>query len=138
MRRFWTLLALMFLTAATALAQDPVKVDPKHYKVEAENAQVRVLRIQYGPREKSVMQHDHPDSVVVFLTDAKFKFTYPDGKSEESSGKAGETRWHPGSKHLPENLGDKSFEAILVELKGKPAPAKKAAPAKAPAKKAGQ
>ena len=137
MRRLWTLLALMFLTAATALAQDPVKVDSKHYKVEAENAQVRVLRIQYGPHEKSVM-HVHPDTVVVFLTDTKFRFTYPDGKSEESSGKAGETRFRAGGKHLPENLSDKPFEAILVELKAKPAAAKKAAPAKAPAKKTRQ
>ena len=28
-----------------AMAQDPVKVDAKHYKVEFENDQVRVLRI---------------------------------------------------------------------------------------------
>ena len=137
MRRFWTLLALMFLTAATALAQDPVKVDPKHYKVEAENAQVRVLRIQYGPHEKSVM-HDHPAAVGVFLTDSHVKFTFPDGKSEVRDLKAGGIRWALGEKHLPENLGDKPFEAILVELKAKPAAAKKPAPAKAPAKKTGQ
>jgi hypothetical protein len=43
-------------------AQDPVKVDPKHYKVEAENKQVRVLRSTYGPGEKSVM-HGHPACV---------------------------------------------------------------------------
>ena len=141
MRRFWTLLALMFLTAATALAQDPVKVDPKHYKVEADNAQVRVLRIQYGPREKSVM-HDHPAGVAVFLTEGRARFTFPDGKSEERSWKAGDTRWLAAEKHLPENLTDKPNDLILVELKAKPAapakpPAKKAAPAKAPAKKTG-
>jgi hypothetical protein len=37
------------------MAQDPVKVDAKHYTVEVENDKVRVLRIRYGPREKSVM-----------------------------------------------------------------------------------
>jgi hypothetical protein len=36
-------------------ADDPVKVDPKHYKVEFENDRVRVLRIRYGAGEKSVM-----------------------------------------------------------------------------------
>ena len=56
-------------------AQDPVKVDPKHYKVEAENKQVRVLRITYGPGEKSVM-HGHPASVGVFLTENRAKFTF--------------------------------------------------------------
>ncbi len=68
-------LALLF-TAKTAIAQDPVKVDSKHYKVEVENAWVRVLRINYGPKEKSVM-HKHPAGVVVYLTDqnAKFNFT---------------------------------------------------------------
>src|ERR1039458_7259585 len=49
---------------------DPVKVDAKHYKVELENESVRVLRITYGPGEKSVM-HYHPNSVAVFLTDGK-------------------------------------------------------------------
>jgi len=47
---------------------DPVKVDPKHYKVEFENASVRVLRISYAPGEKSVM-HYHPNAVAVYLTD---------------------------------------------------------------------
>src|SRR5271169_2405985 len=67
---------------------DPVKLDPKHYKVEFENDRVRVLRINYGPGEKSVM-HSHPESIGVFLTDAHAKFTYPDGKSEDIKAKAG-------------------------------------------------
>src|ERR1700680_4612662 len=69
------------LTAATASAQDATKVDPKHYKVEFENDQVRVLRISYGPHEKSVM-HSHPAGLVVYLTDARGKITTPDGKSQ--------------------------------------------------------
>jgi hypothetical protein len=48
--------------------QDPVKVDPKHYKVEVENEKVRVLRANYKGREKSVM-HSHPDSVAIFQND---------------------------------------------------------------------
>jgi hypothetical protein len=50
-------------------AADPVKVDPKHYKIEFENERVRVLRIRYGAGEKSVM-HSDPESISVFLTDA--------------------------------------------------------------------
>jgi hypothetical protein len=114
------LAALWVVCAAPAFAQDPVKVDPKHYKVEFENDQVRVLRINYGVKEKSVM-HEHPNAVAVLLTDAKVKFTTPDGKSEERPSKAGTTLWTPAGKHLPENVGDKPFELILVELKGKPA-----------------
>ncbi len=106
--------------AAAARAQDPVKVDPKHYKVEFENDAVRILRIHYAPGEKSVM-HVHPDGVAVFLADQTTKFTYPDGKSEVMSGKAGEVKSIPGGPHLPENIGDKPVDLILVEFKGKPA-----------------
>ena len=117
---FPALVAVALLLSTTTWGQDPVKVDPKHYKVEFENDEVRVLRIQYGPGEKSPM-HSHPDGVQVFLTDVHAKFTYPDGKSEELTGKAGEAKWHPAFAHQPESLSDKPFELILVEMKGKSA-----------------
>jgi quercetin dioxygenase-like cupin family protein len=126
MRKFVLLAALLCLTGSVAFAQDAVKVDPKHYKVEIENAQVRVLRIHYGAHEKSVMHH-HPDSVVTFLTDAHVKFTLPDGTSTEHTVKAGDTQWTPAGTHLPENLGDTAMEGILVELKHS-APTPKPAP----------
>ena len=127
--------AACVFAANTALAQEPTKVDAKHYKVVAENDQVRVLRITYGPKEKSSM-HEHPAGVATYLTDSKMKFTFPDGKTADSIGKAGDVVLAPAGKHLPENMSDKPFEAILVELKGKPAapvPAPASAPAAAPA-----
>src|SRR5215470_9900558 len=93
MYRFLLALALGALTGAAAMAQDPVKVDPNHYKVDSENAQVRILRFHYGPHEKSVM-HSHPDLVAVFLTDMQVKMTTPDGKSQEQTGKAGQAQWN--------------------------------------------
>lgn len=104
------------LAAFAALADDPVKVDGKHYKVEFENDAVRVLRIHYGPHEKSVM-HSHPAGVVIYLTDAETKMTGPDGKVTMNTGKAGTVQSAPGGAHLPENTGDKPMEVILVELK---------------------
>lgn len=109
---------LMLALAAPALAQDAVKVDAKHYKVEFENAKVRVLRASYGPHEKSVM-HSHPDAVAVFLSDGQARFTFPDGKTQDAPIKAGTTMWTPAGKHLPENTGDKPFELIVVEMKAK-------------------
>ena len=132
MRRVFLLAALLCLAVMPALAQDPVKVDPKHYKVIFENDQVRVLRVHYGPKEKSVM-HEHPDVVGTFLADARTKFNLPDGKSIERAAKAGDALWIPAEKHLPENIGDKPLDVVVVELKGKAA----AKPAAAPAKKAG-
>jgi quercetin dioxygenase-like cupin family protein len=112
---FCVLLCLCF--TAVAFSQDAVKVDPKHYKVELENAQVRVLRVHYGPHEKSVM-HSHPPTVAVFLTDGKIRFTYADGKTEDVMGKNGQAQYSPAQIHNPENTGDSAFEAIVVELKG--------------------
>ncbi len=119
----FAILILGFFTQS-AFAQDATKVDSTHYKVEFENDQVRVLRITYGPGEKSVM-HEHPEGVAVFLTDHHVKFTYPDGKTEEVTAKAGQTIWLLAGKHLPENPTDKPFELIFVEIKVKPATTKK-------------
>ena len=107
-------------------ALDAVKVDPKHHKVEFENAQVRVLRITVGPHEKTAV-HEHPAWVAVFLTELHMKITFPDGKTEDRQGKAGAAQWHAGEKHTAENTSDKPFEGIMVELKAKPAAAKPAA-----------
>ena len=132
MKHITPLFAVLTLALATTVvwAQDPVKVDAKHYKVEFENAQVRVLRIHYGPKEKSVM-HSHPAGVAVFLTEGKIKFTLPGGKTQDMTVNAGAAQLTDAGAHLPENTGDKAFELILVELK---APAAAAAPAKAPTK----
>jgi quercetin dioxygenase-like cupin family protein len=101
---------------AQSARQDPVKVDSKHYTVELENEKVRVLRIRYGPREKSVM-HGHPALVGVMLTDGHIRFTYPDGKTEVVTAQAGQVLSFPALDHLPENLEDRPFEVIAVELK---------------------
>jgi len=109
-----TVAMLLFFSSIT-FAQDATKVDPQHYTVEFENDQVRILRITYGPGEKSVM-HAHPAGVAVFLTDMQGKFTYPDGKTEETAAKPGQVVWLPALKHQPENTGE-AFELIQVELK---------------------
>jgi quercetin dioxygenase-like cupin family protein len=103
---------------APVKAQDAVKVDPKHYKVEFENDEIRVLRVNYGPHEKSVM-HEHPRNFAIFLTDGQARFTMPDGKTQDVPIKAGTTQWDAGGKHLPENMGDKPFELLVVEFKAK-------------------
>jgi len=94
---------------------DPVNADSKHYTVEFENDKVRVVRINYGAKEKSVM-HAHPESITVFLNDCKARFTYPDGKSEDFEGKAGQVVHMDAFEHDPVNLGG-AFEAIQIELK---------------------
>ena len=113
------LVLVIFLTFSNnVFSQDAVKVDPEHYKIEFENEYVRVLRISYGPGEKSVM-HEHPDAVAINLTDGKVLFHHPDGESVEINSKENSAGWTKATKHLPENIGDKNMEVILVELKHK-------------------
>jgi quercetin dioxygenase-like cupin family protein len=109
-----------FLCLATMLsqAQDPTKVEPRHYKLDFENDRVQVVSVHYGPHEKSAL-HDHPGGVVVSLTEAHLRFTDEAGKVREVFSKAGEARWYAPVKHRVENLGDTSYEGIYIGIKGK-------------------
>ena len=121
---FAAIMAISCFMATGVFAQDAVKIDSTHYKVEFENDLVRVLRVTYGAGEKSVM-HEHPNCVAVFLTDAQAQLTFADGNAVPVITKAGQVIWDQGGKHVPENKGDKPFQLILVELKNKPAMPKK-------------
>lgn len=110
--------AFLCLAAVSAVAQDPTKVEPKHYKLDFENDRVQVVTVHYGPHEKSAL-HDHPGGVVVSLTEAHLRFNDENGKVREVFSKPGEARWYPPFKHRVENLGDTSYEAVYIGIKGK-------------------
>jgi quercetin dioxygenase-like cupin family protein len=95
---------------------DSTKLDPKHYKMEMENDQARVIRVRYGPGEKSVM-HYHPRLIAINLSGGNFTFTLPDGTMRENPGKPGDVNVMPAESHLPQNHGDSPSEVILVEPK---------------------
>jgi uncharacterized RmlC-like cupin family protein len=98
-------------------AMDPVKLAPGNYKVELENAQVRILRVKLGPKQ-SVPMHEHGlPRVVVYLTDQEVKVTGEDGKVEMARHKAGEMSYGGKAKHKEENLSGKAFEVLVVEVK---------------------
>ena len=110
----WALVCL----ATVALSQDPTKVEPTHYKLDFENERVQVVSVHYGAHEKSAL-HDHPGGVVVFLSEAHLRFTDQDGKTREIFSKPGEARWYPPFKHRVENLGDTTYDAVYIGVKGK-------------------
>jgi beta-alanine degradation protein BauB len=115
-RLFWTG-AFVCLAAVFTWAQDPTKVEPRHYKLDFENDKVQVVSVHYGPHEKSAM-HEHPGGVVVILTAAHLRFTDENGKTREIFSKPGEARWYPPFHHRVENLGDTSYDAVYVGIKG--------------------
>lgn len=98
-------------------ALDPVRVAPEHYKVIHDQPQARVIRARV-PGRASIPMHEHtPNRVVVFLTDAHGRATDEAGQSSEFSAKAGDVRWSGAAKHREENLSDRAFEVVVVELK---------------------
>lgn len=111
-----SMLTAGLVLSAFAAAPDAVDADPEHYAVEFENDRVRILRIKYGPGEKSVM-HSHKDSVAVLLTGGNFNMTLPDGSVINDQQGPGTATWADAGDHLPENLGDQPAEVVLIELK---------------------
>lgn len=106
-------IATLLLLGALCRAQDPLSVDPEHYKVEFENSQVRVVRVFFDSHYRSVMNQT-PPRVVVVVRDEHFRVTYPDGTSEDRHLKAGTSFWSEGGKGIPENLSNKPFELIWI------------------------
>lgn len=104
--------------AGPALGElDPLKVDPKHYKVEMENDQVRVIRVRIPAGETAPMHHHARKRVVVYLSDADFEQTASDGKAVQSRQKAGDVIWSESAvTHREVNRGG-AFEGLMVELK---------------------
>jgi quercetin dioxygenase-like cupin family protein len=96
---------------------DWVKVDPRRYKVELENDQVRVVRARWKAGDQGPL-HEHPfNYVVAFLTDAKLQVTNAAGESGRATERAGEVAWGTMSKHREENVNDQPLELVVVELK---------------------
>jgi quercetin dioxygenase-like cupin family protein len=98
-------------------ALDPPKIDKQDYRVEFENNQVRVVRMKMAAHRK-VPEHEHQlNRVVVYFSDQDGAMTTPDGQTTKAQHKPGEVSWGGRVKHREENLMDKPFEAIVVELR---------------------
>ena len=92
-------------TGSAAVSKlDPVVVDSKHYKVEFENSQVRILRVHYDAHDKGA-EHEHLlNRVVLYLNDQ------PGAKTDE-------VRMAGAGTHTEQNASDQPADRIAVELK---------------------
>jgi quercetin dioxygenase-like cupin family protein len=104
------------ISSPRATAQDPVKQSPQYYKVLLENDQVRVLEYRLKPGEKEPM-HTHTSGLLYIFGDAKMRTTYPDGRTEENAGGAGEAHWRNPVTHALENIGTTEAHALAIDLK---------------------
>jgi quercetin dioxygenase-like cupin family protein len=89
---------------APTSSMDPFQVDTKHYSLEFENDQVRVLRVHYGPHENGVLHEHKLNHIVVYLND-------------QAKGKAGEVRLDEPATHTEQNPLDHPVERIAIDLK---------------------
>jgi uncharacterized RmlC-like cupin family protein len=96
---------------------DPVKTDPKHYLVEFENAQVRVLRVKIDGHGVAPMHEHTLNRVTVFLTDQESRTTDSHANAEIVKHKAGDVVLGTPAIHAEENLSDNPFQAVVVEVK---------------------
>jgi hypothetical protein len=98
-------------------ALDPLKLDPQHYKMEIDNNQVRVLRLHLRPGEKTPLHEVPFERLVVPLTAARLKVVDSKGNTKTVAYKRAELQWLPPGAEVDENIGSKSYEAIIVEFK---------------------
>ena len=111
------LLDLLCLLTCPAMAQDPVRMDSQHYRLEYENDQVRVLRLTLGPKHKTPM-HQHPATLMVFVTETHLRETFQDRPAQEERYGAGFglPRFR-AVRHTVENLSNQPLDVTVVELK---------------------
>jgi quercetin dioxygenase-like cupin family protein len=108
--------SFVVLGSVTVLAQDPVKVASANYKVVAENATVRVLKVTVPPGGKTAM-HSHPENLVVALSASRPRFTMPDGKTVDADLANESAMFMSKEAHSGHNPGSTTTEAIIVEFK---------------------
>lgn len=100
-----------------ATALDPMKVDPKHFKVDLENEHIRAIHARIEPHGIAPMHEHVLNRVTVFLTDQDFRVTDAQGRVTLVKHKAGDAAWGTALTHQEENVGDRPFEVISVEFK---------------------
>jgi hypothetical protein len=70
-------------------------------------------------RAQKVEMHSHPKSVAICLNDQRLRFTFPNGKSEETDVKRGQAVWLDGISHAVENIRNEDASSVVVELKNR-------------------
>jgi hypothetical protein len=120
---FSTSLFLAILTVLSASlgpmivgVQDPIKIDPQHFKVLFENETVRILEVRVEGGGK-VPLHSHPSGFAYALSDFKAKTTLANGTAIVGDYKAGQFVETMPVTHIEENTGDTLAHLLLIEFK---------------------
>ena len=98
-------------------ANDPLKLDPAHYKLEIDNNQVRVLRLRLRQGEKTPLHAQPFERLLVPLTPARLKVSDAKGAARTVTHAKADMLWLTPGDQAEENLGDQPYEALIVEFK---------------------
>jgi hypothetical protein len=98
-------------------ARDPLAVDARHFKLEMDNNQVRVLRLRLRKGEKTATYQEVFEHLLVPLTAAMLKTADAKGVVKEAAYRRGEVQWQMPGTEADENTGGEPYEAIMVEFK---------------------
>lgn len=102
--------------AVASSPRDALKLDGKHYKLEFENDQVRVLRMKLAAHEATPVIEHSRNSVAVFLTDEAARTTDSRGVVASETHKAGDVIWETPVTQKMENVSETPLEMLLVEV----------------------
>jgi quercetin dioxygenase-like cupin family protein len=96
---------------------DVLEVTDSKYNLLMENEKVRVMEMRLKPGQKSPMHYHPNDHVVYVFKDAKFKLSFPNGKSTEFELKEGKVLWIEAGPHETENVGSTEGHNLVIETK---------------------
>ena len=94
--------SLLVCLPSALFAQDPVAAAPSLYKVEIDNAWVRVVRLTL-PQHGRTPGHSHPNEVIVSLGETPAR-----------------VRFSPAATELQGKPVERAVEDVIIELKQKP------------------
>jgi hypothetical protein len=102
-------------TAAAAPAKAAAK-DERGRKVHVDNEKVLVTEVSYKPGATSGMS-ERGNRVVRALSDGTLEKTFPDGKKETITWKAGDVKFNPKEKYSQKNVGTTELVLYSVTIK---------------------
>ncbi len=96
---------------------DAVTAAPNLYSVAYENDAVRILRVEYGPADRSSMHH-HPASCSIIINTQSWESMDPDGDLMPAFAGAGMFACEDGYSHSMENTGEEPAGLFVIEFNG--------------------
>ena len=116
-RPFFTPTLFAGLAAALVMATNACGQDkPPAVSRLLENERVDVARMVSAPGNKGKMQQ-RPDRVIYIVKGAKVRFHFPDGRTEDTVWKTGDSVYQKADNRQVENIDTKELEYISVHLK---------------------